>query len=54
MKAANKKGLLYEPNTLTGIRNSLQIVLSKRRTSLDLRGGAEFANPGYFLQSPYF
>ena len=42
MKVLTRKGKLYEPDTLTGIRNSLQRVLNERGSKHDLRGGLGF------------
>ena len=39
MKALTRKGKLYEPDTLSGIRNSLQRVLTERGSKLNLSDG---------------
>ena len=43
MKALSRKGTLYEPDTLTGIRNSLQRVLNEKGCDFDLRSGQAFS-----------
>ena len=42
MKAVTKKGQLYEPDTLSSIRNSLQRVLTERGSEYNLREGDQF------------
>ena len=42
MKATTQKEKLYELDTLTGIRNSLQRVLIERGFKYDLREGVSF------------
>ena len=42
MKAVNKKGNLYEPDTLTSIRNSLQRVLAANGKTTNIRDGENF------------
>ena len=42
MKAVTKKGKLYEPDTLTSIRNSLQRILDSKGRKVDIRDGPNF------------
>lgn len=51
MKAKTMKGNLYEPDTLTGIRNSLQRVLVERGSKYDLREGIAFNKSRKVLSS---
>ena len=51
MKATTQKSKLYEPNTLTGIRNLLQRVLIERGSKYDLREGVSFAKSRKVLSS---
>ena len=46
-----KKGKLYEPDTLTGNRNSLQTVLVERGSKADLREGSNFVQSRKVLGS---
>ena len=51
MKATTQNGKLYEPDTLTGIRNSLQRVMIERGSKYDLREGVSFAKSRKVLSS---
>ena len=51
MKATTQKSKLYEPDTLTGIRNLLQRVLIERGSKYDLREGVSFAKSRKVLSS---
>ena len=51
MKATTQKGKLYDPDTLTGIRNSLQRVLIERGSKYDLREGVSFTKSRKVLSS---
>ena len=42
MKAVSKKGDLYEPDTLTSIRNSLQRVSFEKGSKTNIRDGVNF------------
>ena len=51
MIAKTVKGTLYEPDTLTGFRNSFQRVLNSRKSSYDLKIGIGFQNSRKILSS---
>ena len=51
MKATTQKKKLYELDTLTGIRNSLQRVLIERGFKYDLREGISFVKSRKVLSS---
>ena len=51
MKAKTMKGKLYEPDTLSGLRNSLQRVLVERGSRYDLREGLAFSKSRKVLSS---
>lgn len=51
MTAKNLKGNLYEPDTLTGMRNSFQRILEIKKSKNDLRKGQEFVNSRKVLSS---
>ena len=51
INAKTKKGTFYEPDTLTGIQNSLQRVLVARGSKIDLREGAAYIKSRQVLAS---
>ena len=51
MNAKTVKGTLYEPDTLTGFRNSFQRILNSRKSSYDLKIGIGFQNSRKILSS---
>ena len=51
MTAKSLKGKLYEPDTLTGFRNSFQRILESRNSVCDLKTGIDFLNSRKVLSS---
>ena len=51
IKAKTKKGKLYEPDTLSGIRNSLQRILIEKGSKCNLREGMAFSKSRKVLSS---
>ena len=51
MKALTRKGNLYEPDSLTSIRNSLQRILTERGSKYDLKFGENFQKSRSVLAS---
>ena len=51
MKALTRKGNLYEPDSLTSIRNSLQRILTERGSKYDLKFGENFQKSRSLLAS---